>query len=51
MKTYRDGVQDAIDLIKVLSENSTDYIIDRLQDYQYAYDLEQARSAQATQPE
>jgi hypothetical protein len=36
MKTYQDGIQDAIDLLRVLSENSTDYIIDRLTDYQYA---------------
>jgi hypothetical protein len=45
MKTYRDGIQDAIDLLKILSENSIDYIIDRLQDYQYADLLEQERLA------
>jgi hypothetical protein len=43
MKTYQDGIQDAIDLLKILSENSIDYIIDRLQDYQYADLLEQER--------
>jgi hypothetical protein len=33
MKTYKDGIQDAIWLMKALRENSIDYIIDRLQDY------------------
>ena len=42
MKTYKDGIQDAIDLLKVLKGNSIDYIIDRLQDYAYAADRETA---------
>jgi hypothetical protein len=43
MKTYQDGIRDAIDLLKVLKGNSTEYIIDRLQDYEYAYMQEQSR--------
>lgn len=37
MKTYQDGIRDAIELLKVLRGNSTEYIIDRLQDYEDAY--------------
>jgi len=37
-KTYNDGIEDSIELLKTLSGNSIDYIIDRLQDYQYAYE-------------
>jgi hypothetical protein len=43
MKTYNDGIQDAIDLLKTLRGNSIDYIIDRLQDYQYANDQKEPK--------
>jgi len=44
MKTYNDGIRDAIDLLKVLKGNSIEYIIDRLQDYEYAHNQELKKS-------
>ena len=41
MKTYRDGVEDAIALIKDCEGCSTEWLIDRLRDYQEAYDKTQ----------
>ena len=47
MKTYADGIRDAIALLQDCKENSIEWLIDRLGDYKYAYELEQKRSAQS----
>lgn len=36
MKTYEDGIRDAIALLKNHRENSIDWLIDRLSDYMYS---------------
>ena len=51
MKTYNDGIEDSIDLLKTLSGNSIEYIIDRLQDYQYANEQDQLRGKLKTSDE
>jgi len=38
MKTYADGIRDAIELVKTLDKNSPEYIVDRLRDYESAFE-------------
>lgn len=45
MKTYEDGIQDAIDLLEDCGENSIEWLIDRLSDYQHAYREQQYDAA------
>lgn len=36
MKTYEDGIDDAIDLLKTMNGCSFEYILDRLEDLKYS---------------
>ena len=45
MKTYEDGIQDAIALLEDCRENSIEWLIDRLADYQHAYRKQQQLAA------